>query len=270
MAIMLPSDELFYTPRGNVMWQCIVSSVPRCLTLLPMRRSVLSSLSSPVMSPSLSMAASLTRTRTQSVSPCPLSSTLLSLSGLQVCSLLSPGVRELISLSLSSLMIVSLSHKPSQHSAHKISRLENLFYFCLLTSDMRLGWQLSRTEDNRVPEPQGSSFTWSVSWSRVNINDNPNLDFWSLHLYQDKLNAVITVWKLMMIICTHVLRALAIANHDQGWCDNCWADWRLAISLPGCHDPAVWQWPGESWDQTGPSVAIMARPVKGKRCENKS
>ena len=98
MAIMLPSDELFYTPRGNVMWQCIVSSVPRCLTLLPMRRSVLSSLSSPVMSPSLSMAASLTRTRTQSVSPCPLSSTLLSLRGLQVCSLLSPGVRELISL----------------------------------------------------------------------------------------------------------------------------------------------------------------------------
>ena len=171
---------------------------------------------------------------------------------------------------LSSLMILSLTHKPSQHSAHKISRLDNLFYFCLLTSDMRLGWQLSRTEDNRVPEPQGSSFTWSVSWSRVNINDNLNLEFWSLHLYQDKLKAVITLWKLMMIICTHVLRTLAIANHDQGCCDNSWADWRLAITLPSCHDPAVWQWPGESWDQTGPSVAIIARPVKGKRCENKS
>ena len=114
--------------RGNVMWQCIVSSVPRCLTLLPMRRSVLSSLSSPVMSPSLSMAASLTRTRTQSVSPCPLSSTLLSLSGLQVCSLLSPGVRELISLSLLSDDCISHSQTQSALSSQNIQIGESILF----------------------------------------------------------------------------------------------------------------------------------------------
>ena len=139
-----------------------------------------------------------------------------------------------------SWLYLSVSHSQSQSAAHKISRLGNLFL--LLASDMRLGWQLSLTEDNRVPEPQGSSFTWFLSHGHgctmsLQLLESLFLITPSLSRPYEWIDAILLVFICSWYYSPTSWASNPIANHDQSC--NSWADWRLAITLPSRLDPAV-------------------------------